>query len=538
MQDTVRVTLSEALRHAYAAYKAGKFDVAERLCLQVIDANGSLFSAHHLLGIVQSARGEKLLALASFDRAIALRPDYVEALTNRGNTLHELERFDEALTNYERALAVRPDSVVVLYNRGNTLHALGRFDEALASHDRALALQPNHPQALSNRGATLCMLKRFEEALESYDRALAVRPNHAELLANRANTLSEIRRFDEAVAGYDRALALRPDHAEALSNRGTALRALKRFAESLDSHDRALALRPESVVTLSNRGLTLHDLGRFDEALESYDRALSLQPDDYAALINRGNTLRHLKRIDEALASYDRALSLQPGEFAALINRGNTLQQVKRIDEALVNYGQAINARPDNGEARFNAALCRLLLGDFERGFADYESRWHSPARAKDRRDFPQTLWLGAEEIAGKTILLHAEQGLGDTIQFSRYVPLVAARAGRVIVEAPASLIGLMRTLPAAFDIVAKGDELPVFDLHSPLLSLPLALGTRLETIPSAIPYLQAPPSSVTEWKAQLGSKYRPRIGLAWSGSPNHKAIVRDPFRLICSYRC
>ena len=132
MQDTVRVTLSEALRHAYAAYKAGKFDVAERLCLQVIDANGSLFSAQHLLGIVQSARGEKLLALASFDRAIALRPDYVEALTNRGNTLHELERFEEALTNYERALTVRPDSVMVLYNRGNTLHALGRFDEALA----------------------------------------------------------------------------------------------------------------------------------------------------------------------------------------------------------------------------------------------------------------------------------------------------------------------------------------------------------------------------------------------------------------------
>jgi len=278
------LNLSQALGRAMSAYNAGKLVEAEQLCRQIINAKRDLFDALHLLAVVQSRLGKKDTALASYDRALAVRPDSAEALFNRGWTLHELKRFAEALASYDRALEVRPDSAEVLSNRGVTLYTLKRFVDALASYDRALALQPDYAEALCNRGLALHELKRFEEALASYDRALTVRPDSAEALSNRGNTLQELKRFEEALASYDRALTLRPDYAAALSNRGNTLKELKRFEEALASYDRALAVRPDSAEAHSNRGVTLYTLKRFEEALASYDRALAMKPDDAHAL--------------------------------------------------------------------------------------------------------------------------------------------------------------------------------------------------------------------------------------------------------------
>jgi tetratricopeptide (TPR) repeat protein len=496
-------------------------------------------------------------ALASYDRALALRPDYAQALCNRGNTLHELKRFEEALASYDRALAVRPDYAEALSNRGLTLHELKRFDEALASYDRALTVRPDYAEALSNRGLTLRELKRFKEALTSYDRALTVRPDFAEALCNRGNTLHELKRFEEALASYDRALTARPDYADALCNRGNTLHELKRFEEALASCDRALAVRPDYAEALSNRGFTLHELKRFEEALTNYDRALTARPDYAEALSNRGNTLHELKRFEEALASYDRALIVRPDyaealsnrgltlhelkrfdealasydralvvrpEFAeAFCNRGNTQQELKRFEEALASYDRALAVRPDYAEAHWNDALLRLLTGDFSRGWTKYEWRWKNESQALTKRNFSQPLWLGAEAIDGKAILLHNEQGFGDTIQFCRYVPLVAARGARVILEVERPLQELMTSLAGATQVISEGDPLPDFDFQCPLLSLPLAFGTRPETIPLVTPYLRAPVQALKNWPARLGSKSRPRIGLVWSGSPTHK---------------
>ena len=462
-------------------------------------------------------------ALASYDRALALRPDYTEALSNRGLTLHELKRFAEALASYDRALTLRPGHAAALSNRGVTLHELKRFAEALASYDRALTLRPDYTEALSNRGLTLHELKRFEEALASYDRALMLRPDYAEALSNRGNTLYELKRLAEALASYDRALALRPDYVEALSNRGLTLRELKRFADALASYDRVLTLRPDHADALWNWGNTLYELKRFEGALASYDRALALRPDYAEALSNRGAALHALKRFEEALASYDRALALRPDYAEALYNRGITLHELKRFEEELASYNRALTLRPDYVEAHFNEAFCRMLIGDFNRGWQKNEWRWETKHLRNEKRNFAQPLWLGSNEISGKTILLHAEQGFGDTIQLCRYVPLVAERAARVIVEVQKPLHELMRTLPGAAQIVSRGDPLPDFDTHCPLLSLPLAFATRLETIPSETPYLRASSQAVMNWNARLGPRSHPRIGLAWSGRPTHK---------------
>ncbi len=306
-------------------------------------------------------------ALASYDRALTVRPDFAEALYNRGNALHELKRFEEALASYDRALTVRPDYAEALFNRGLTLQELKRFEEALASYDRALKVRPDYAEALSNRGNTLHELQRFEEALASYDRALTVRPDYAEALFNRGITLHELQRFEEALASYDRALKVRPDYAEALSNRGNTLHELKRFEEALASYDRALTVRPDYAEALSNRGNILHELKRFEEALASYDRALALRPDYAEALSNRGITLNELKRFEEALASYDRALALRPDFAESLYNRGNTLHDLQRFDEALASYDRALAMKPDHAHAFNEIADCVNKLCNWHR---------------------------------------------------------------------------------------------------------------------------------------------------------------------------
>jgi tetratricopeptide (TPR) repeat protein len=395
-------------------------------------------------------------------------------------------------------ISIKPDHFDALHLVAFIDMQQGRLDEALAGYDRALAVRPDDPHALYNRGVTLHLLRRFEAALASYDRALAVQPDYAEALSNRGVTLYELQQFEAALASYDRALALRPDFAEVLSNRGNALQALKRLDAALASYDRALAVRPDYAEALSNRGVTLHRLQRFEEALASYDRALAVRPDYAEALSNRGNTLQELKQFDAALACYDRALALQP----------------------------------DYAEAHFNKSLLQLLKGDFDAGWREYEWRWKNANLKLSKRNFAEPLWLGEAAIAGKTILLHGEQGLGDTIQFCRYAPLVAARGARVLLEVPAPLKDLMASLAGVAQLISAEDQYPHFDLHCPLHSLPLALGTRIATIPAQVPYLTAPPQSMRRWSAALGSKHRLRVGVAWSGAPTHRNDVNRSIKL------
>jgi tetratricopeptide (TPR) repeat protein len=297
---------------------------------------------------------------------------------------------------------------------------------------------------------------------------------------------------------------------------------LGKYNKALKSYDRALKVRPDAANALSDRGLILHLLRRFDEALASYDRALKVRPDYAEALANRGITLHRLRRFEEALASYDRALKVRPDYAEALYNRGVALHDLNRFEEALASYDRALKVRQDLADAHLAEAQSRLLIGDFDRGWEKKEWRWETGQLKYVKRNFAKPQWTGQEDIAGKAILLHAEQGFGDTIQFCRYVPLVVGRAAHVILEVQRPLQELISTLPGGAQIVVAGDPLPEFDLHCPLLSLPLAFKTRLETIPFDRQYLSASSEGVMSWNARLGPIGRPRIGLAWSGNPAH----------------
>lgn len=288
-------------------------------------------------------------------------------------------------------------------------------------------------------------------------------------------------------------LTASPGHLAALRVLGLALAKQRRPQEALEAYDRALAIRPHDARTLNNRAVALRELARSEAALQSCEQAIALEPDYAEAWHNRGSVLGDLGRTEEALQCYDRAVALEPSFAEAHFNRGNALRDLERYDAAVQSYDQAIALRPSYTDAIFNRGLISLVRGDLRAGWAAYESRWDRAEADLPRRAFPEPLWLGGDPIDGRIILLHAEQGLGDTLQFVRYAPLLARRGATVHLEVQPALKSLLRPLPGVEAVFARGEALPAFDAHCPLMSLPLAFGTTLETIPARIPYVSAP---------------------------------------------
>jgi tetratricopeptide (TPR) repeat protein len=446
-----------------------------------------------------------------------------DVLHARGLTELQQRNYEAGVNLIRAALRVNPASVEAWANLGLALGALERHDEAVASFDQALAIKPDFAEVQCSRAVALGMLGHHEQALAGFARALAVSPDYVEALYNRGVTLGTLGRPAEAVESYDRALARDPTHARASNNRGVALGELDRNEEAIASFDRALAARPGFTEALVNRGLTLADLGRHEEAITDYDRALAIDPDHAEALFNRGTSLASRNRPEEAIASFDKALAVRPDWADALSNRGVALVSLNRQAEAIATFARATAIEPGHPDANCNESLAWLRLGDFRHGWAKYESRWASRDLASQRRAFAQPLWLGSEALQGKTILLHAEQGLGDTVQFVRYAPLVARLGAQVVLEVQPPLAPLLSGIGGISRIVGRGDPLPEFDLHCPLLSLPLALRTDLDTIPAVVPYLAAPEINVVKWRERLGPRARPRVGIAWAGSRTNR---------------
>lgn len=458
-------------------------------------------------------------ALDSYDHAIALDPDSADAFNDRGTVLQYLQRHDEALTSHDRAATLRPEDARAYYNQGTALLHLGRHEEALARYDRAISLDPLYAEAHMNRGLALQSLQRYEESLSSYDTVIALNPDWAGAYNDRGAALQKVQRHEEALASYGKAAALQPESADACFNQGNALLALQRWAEALAHYDRAISLEPGHVDAHFNRGNALLNLHQNNEALSSYEGAAVLRPDYADAFYNQGVALMRLEQHAEAVKRFERAIVLNPHHSDAYTNKGNALRNLQRYEEARANYDRSITLQSGNARARFCKAQLELGLGNFHSGWPLYESRWELEEVRPHRRSFPQPAWLGSEPIAGKTILLHAEQGLGDTIQFSRYVLPLAERGAEVLFETPRAITRLLEGLKGGASIISAGAPLPAFDLHCPLLSLPGLMKTAVETIPARMPYLTAEAKLVAQWRDRLPPGGI-RIGIVWQGNP------------------
>jgi tetratricopeptide (TPR) repeat protein len=363
-----------------------------------------------------------------------------------------------------------------------------------------LRVQADNFDALNLLGVIAAQTSRTEEAAGLLGRAAVARPNSADAHNNYGNVLKDLGRHDAALYSYERALKIRPDFAEVYNNLGIALQKLGRPDEAVGSYERALKINPGLADAHNHRGVALQALYRFEEALKSYDRALTVKPDYAEAYHNRGIALGELDRLDEALADFDRAIAI----------------------------------RPDYADAYYSKAFALLLRGDYENGWINHEWRWRAqPNALRTQRTFSQPLWLGDTPIAGRTILLHSEQGFGDTIQFCRYAKLVAALGATVILEVEKPLKNLLASVDGVAQVVAKGELLPAFSYHCPLMSLPLAFKTTVSTIPACVPYLGCDRDKALLWKQRFGGRRQKfRVGLVWAGAfrpefPEHWSVMQ-----------
>jgi protein O-GlcNAc transferase len=390
------VNLTSLRDRAVRLYQQGDLLGAEQCCIAILRTTPDCAIIHNLRGTIFLHRNRPMDALVALDNALAIKPRYVEALTNRGTALRQLNRLEEALLCYERAVAIKPSDPVVLNNRGTVLSDLGHLERALDSYDMAILRQPNYASALNNRGNALRKLKRFDAALASFERAVAIMPDSSEVKFNRGLTLLDLCRFREAVvsfndvlsaqprdmaalfhrgaalfrvgqpldalANYEKALEIEPNFIEAMNDHGTVLLSLRRFDEALAGFDRVLAIEPSHFSALSNRGAALQGLNRSEEALAALDRALAIEPRSSATLYNRGSILQRLGHNKEALVNYEAALAIDLNDGGAWNNRGGVLQSLERFDDALASYDRAVAIKPGYAEAWFNrGSLLRLL---------------------------------------------------------------------------------------------------------------------------------------------------------------------------------
>ena len=442
---------------------------------------------------------------------------------------HTLDgRFLEALSGCREALALDPDNADTMHLMG-AVHLEARENElAVEWISRAIRKQPK-AEFLSTLGLALSNLDRRDEALKVFDKAVQLKPDDARLWSQLGNACSTLGHSEDALRCFAQALTLDPRNADAAYCCGHLCHGLRRHEDALVYLDQAVALRPDHVSTLTIRGLALKELKRLDAALADNFRAATLDPGNVETANGLGTILQELGRIEEALQVYERALQISPGNARLITNRANALVWAGRLDEAMAAYQQVLARDPAFADARWNLGALQLLTGDLENGWQGMEMRFEIPELHPAYPKLRGPMWLGEEPVAGKTILICADEGLGDSIQFARYLPMLAARGARVILAVEPALRPLLAGIKGVSQCVPKveGTVLPPYDLHCAINSLPCAFGTRLDSVPNE-PYLPPPAADrVQVWEDRLldclGPHDRLRVGLVWSGNPDHR---------------
>jgi tetratricopeptide (TPR) repeat protein len=409
----------------------------------------------------------------------------------------KLKQYTNPFIKTKEPVAGSGKTVNSILHSAVALHKQGELNEAETLYKKILEVEPKKANAIHLLGVIAYQKGNYQDAVEKINQAIKIMPKIAVFHVNLGNALQDLQQFAEAVASYENAISLNPDLAEAHFNRATSLQALKQLTAAVKSYDRAISIKPNYEEAYSNRGIALKDLRELNAAVASFNTAIALKADNAKTYSNLGNAQQELMLLDAAIKSFNKAVSL----------------------------------KLDYAEANFNKSLLLLLTGDFVEGLKFYESRWSQKDFSKLKRNFSQPLWLGEQSLSGKTILLHAEQGLGDTIQFCRYVKMVAKLGGKVVLEVQKPLMKLLNDFTVDLTLISKGDPLPHFDFHCPLLSLPLAFKTDLMSIPCEASYLQAEPQRIVYWKDRLkGEKFK--IGIAWQGSHLTKIDIGRSFEL------
>jgi tetratricopeptide (TPR) repeat protein len=470
------------MQQAHALAQAGDFSGAAKLCRDILSRTPAHFYALFMLGTIEGQAGRYAEAESLLKRAIKLEPRSAEALSSYGDVLIELKRPEDAV-------------------------------EALS---KALALEPRNVNALIYRGLALAETGESEAALKDFDKALLVQPQSVFALHNRANVLIQLGRFQDAARSIEAVLRLAPGHVPALTNRALVLLNDKRHGDALTAIDSALKLEPHNPHLLSHRGDALRELGRQDEALAAYRSALAIKPDLPEDLLNCANILMDRGKLEEALSHCEQAIKVKPDYAGAILLKANILLNLGRDEAAFASYDEAVGVNPDFAEAHYHRGSALLLHGKFEAGWRDFEHRWGVKDRASDKPALTGAEWQG-EPLEGRGIVIYSEQGLGDTIQFARFLKPVLAMGGKITFLCHPNLKRLFEPFAREMEVTGLVDAGRRFDYQCALMSIPHRLG--IQSIPNDVPYLAAEESLIAKWRERIGAGGY-KIGIAWQGNP------------------
>ena len=448
----------------------------------------------------------------------------VTATIEKAAQHHHAGRLKQAEVLYKTVTKSHPDHSSALHSLGMIACQRGQYDLAAEFVAKAIAANRQIPQFHNTLGVVLAAVGKTQKAIDAYRRAISLKPDYAEAYANMADTLQSQGQYPAAVENCKKAIQLQPALAEAYYNMANILRQQDRHVEAVENYQRVIRIRPDFAMAYGNLAVTLKEQGRDAEAIESYKQAIRLMPADATLRHDLGIVLKDCGRYDEATENYKQAIRLDPDYAQAYNSLGVAMKECNRCTEAIENYEQAIRLKPDYADAHWNRSLALLLSARLSEGWKEYQRRYDDLNTTDSPHYSQKTLWDGSS-FDGKTLLVRYQQGLGDNIQFVRYLPMVKERGGTVIYETKKPLTDLLRPLDGIDELVAaasNGKPAASFDLHISLMDLPRVFGATIETIPSNVPYLYADPAKAQAWRNRIVQKNL-TVGIVWAGAAAHR---------------
>ncbi|MDB9696814.1 tetratricopeptide repeat protein [Amylibacter sp.] len=544
-----KLTIKQVLQQAVDAHKAGRSQEAHHLYAAILKVQPKHPDANHNTGLLTVGFGKIELALPFFKTALDANPSNAQFWYSHIVALIKLERLIDAkvlldqakskgikgadfdqleqrLNEANKALSIKPNNADGFYNMGIALQKQNKLEEAIEAYNKALAIKPDNANAYSNMGIALKDQGKLEEAIEAYNKALAIKPDNADAYSNMGIALQKQNKLEEAIEAYNKALAIKPDNANAYYNMGIVLKEQNKLVEAIKAYNKAIAIKPDDADAYNNMGIALKDQGKLEEAIEAYNKALSIKPDNADAYNNMGNALKDQDKLEEAVEAYNKALSIKPDNADAYNNMGNALKDQDKLEEAIKAYNNALIIKPDYADAHHNLSFALLINGRLKDGLEEYEWRLRKKKRTADpaRTNF---IWDGKQSLNNKRFVTYEEQGLGDIIQFCRYLPFLEQRGADVSFKVKPALHALLQTLDSDVTLSTTYPDETQIDFEAPLMSLPHLFKTHLKIIPSTIPYLYANRDRTKTWGERLRTD-RFKIGICWQGSKTKVDVGRS----------
>ncbi len=522
------------LQRALQAFQSGSLDESARLCRKIIKTRSPQPQALYILGLIAHSRGDNHKAVTYLKKSIDADPVNVQVLSNYGIIQQQLHNFPDAIAALQEAVRLKPDFYQAHYNLANALVEYDQPSAALPHYQQVISLAPDFADAYFNFGLALKKLQRLDEAVAVMLKAHRLTPHDSNVLFNLGLIYHLNGRPDKAVLSYQQAVGLSPNHETAWYNLGIALYDFKEFAEAIKAFQQVLAINPHNVEALNNLGIACQDADLTDQALAVFQKAIKLRPDLFEAYANLGNVYQQKELFAEAVSAYQQTIAINPAFARAWYNLGKCYSRINDLPQTISAYRKAIELEPNLTQAHWNLSHALLLNGEYQEGFKEYLWRWKRKSAVIPKISRPE--WLGWE-LNGDSILIYTEQGLGDAIQFVRYLPLVKQMGGKITLACHPSLLELFKTLKEPDTLISKTNPDQAADTvacHVPLLNLPTIFNTTLSSIPGQGRYIY-PDADLARKHACHFSVNRSeiKVGIVWRGN----ALHHDDFNRSCSLR-